>query len=184
MKKKSSVKYVRKLKKVLSVSVFLLMVLVISSVVITYFVEKTVVDGNSMAPNLKDGDVILLNKSAYRNSDPQRFDVIVFPYQYDKNHYVIKRIIGMPGEAVRITSDGKIFINGKELSDKYYDGADIDPGLAEDTCYLLEDEYFVLGDNRADSIDSRYDEIGFIRRRNIVGKAFFRLFPLSEIKVF
>lgn len=184
MSKKVSKGNIKRLKRIMSASLYLLMILVLVLIVVTFFAEKIVVDGNSMAPTLKNGDAVLINKFIYNKNEPQRYDMIIFPYQYDRNQYVVKRIIGMPGETVQMNAEGKVFINGEELADKYYDGANVDPGMAGKCIYLLEDEYFVLGDNRANSVDSRNDEIGLVRKRNIVGKAFLRILPLSELKVF
>ena len=101
----------RKLKEILSTSLYLLVVLVLTFLVVTYVGQRTQVIGSSMEPMLSDGDNLIVDKISYRFQDPQRFDIIVFPFQYEENTYYIKRIIGLPGETVYIDENGQIFIN-------------------------------------------------------------------------
>jgi len=175
-----------KLKRVLSFSLYLLMILIITFLMITFVVEKTVVDGDSMKPELHDKDVVLIDKIFYKDNDPERFDIVVFPYRGSKGNetFVVKRIIALPGEKIRMSLDGSIFINDEQLADRYGVGENIDPGLCEKDIYLMSDEYFVLGDNREHSVDSRNPEIGNIKRNMIVGKAFLRIFPFNRFKIF
>ncbi|MCD8012648.1 MAG: signal peptidase I, partial [Lachnospiraceae bacterium] len=112
--------------------------------------------------------------------DPQRFDVVVFPFQYQEDTYYIKRIIGLPGETVQIV-DGEIYINGDELEESYGYEEIKNAGLASTEITLGEQEYFVLGDNRNDSTDSREPSVGNITRDQIVGKAVFRVWPFDAI---
>ena len=141
--------------------------------------QRTVVNGVSMQPTLSDGDNLIVDKLSYRFRDPDRFDIIVFP-QGD-GRYFIKRIIGLPGENVRIDEDGSIYIDGEKLSESYGKEVIQDPGLAKDGIELGADEYFVLGDNRNDSMDSRMAEVGPIVGERIIGRAWLRIYPFDQI---
>lgn len=133
----------------------------------------------SMSPTLKDKENLILDKISYRFRDPERYEIVVFPPKYKENTYYIKRVIGLPGETVQIR-DGDVYIDGMRLEEDGAYGKIKDPGLAAEPFLLGEEEYFVLGDNRNDSIDSREPEVGAVRREDILGRAFFRLWPLSE----
>lgn len=143
-----------------------------------YIGTHTVVDGSSMESSLHDEDVLGVNKIGYRLHDPERFDIIVFPF--DDEEYYIKRIIGLPGETVKI-EDGVIYINGSPLEEHYGLEAMEEPFNQYDAVTLGNDEYFVLGDNRNHSKDSRSAEVGLIKRDKIVGKAFFRIYPFDNM---
>ena len=151
----------------------------------TYVTVRTPVVGNSMEPALKDGDHLLLDKLTYRFRDPQRFDIIVFPYGDAEETFYIKRIIGLPGETVQIDEKGYIYIDGEILYEGY--GKEIikpgNAGIASKPVQLGEDEYFVLGDNRNNSKDSRWESVGKIHRRDITGRAWLRIWPLSRFGV-
>ena len=176
------------LKEILSTSLYLLIVLVITYLLIAFVVQRTVVNGSSMEPTLygtdpgnpdKVGDNLLVDKITYRFSDPKRFDIIVFPYRYT-GEYFIKRIIGLPGETVQIDGDGNIFINGEILKESYGKEIIVNPGRAEQLIVLGEDEYFVLGDNRNNSKDSRDPSVGNVHRDDIIGRAWLRIWPFSR----
>ncbi|CRZ34338.1 signal peptidase I [Herbinix hemicellulosilytica] len=149
--------------------------------IIYYCVEKTTVIGSSMEKTLSANDQIIINKFIYHVSDPKRFDVIVFK-QSGKEHsfYNIKRIIGLPGETVQI-KDGYIYINGEVLEEIIEVDEMVNYGLAAEEIVLEENEYFVLGDNRNNSEDSRFASIGNITRDEIIGKASLRLSPFNFI---
>ena len=147
---------------------------------ITFVAQRTDVNGTSMVPTLEDGDQLICDKISYRFRDPERFDIIIFPYQYQKNTYFIKRVIGLPGETVRIDYDGNIYINGEILNEKYGLEKMAYPGIAEQEITLGDDEYFVLGDNRNVSEDSRYPDVGLIKRKDIIGRAWLRIYPFSK----
>ncbi len=170
-----------KLKDILLTSFYLLIVLVLVLLIITYVGQKVEVVGSSMSPTLTDGDNLMVDKISYRFSDPERFDIIVFPYQYEKDTYYIKRIIGLPGETVYINTDGVIYINGEALNENY--GAEVikNQGRAYEDILLGEDEYFVLGDNRNNSTDSRDPNVGNLKRSQIIGKAFMRVSPFKKM---
>lgn len=177
------------LKEILSTSVYLLIVLLITYLFVQYVGQRTEVVGSSMESTLQDGDNLLVDKLSYRFRQPQRFDIIVFPYQHEKNTYYIKRIIGMPGESLRIDQEGTIWVKGAEeeeysVLEEYY-GKEViqDPGQASSEIVLAEDEYFVMGDNRNNSTDSRSASVGNIHRRDILGKAFIRIWPLHKFEL-
>lgn len=157
-------------------------VLGITFLIITYVGQRTHVSGSSMENTLSHGDNLIVDKITYRFKDPERFDIIVFPFQYKENTYYIKRIIGMPGETVQIV-DGDIYIDGEVLQESYGREVIRDPGLAAEPVTLGEDEYFVLGDNRNESADSRDPSVGVIHRKDIIGRAWVRIWPLSKIEV-
>jgi len=153
---------------------YLLFVLAFSYVIITYVGQRTRVDGESMETTLHNNDNLLVDKISYRFREPKRFEIIVFPYQYRENTFYIKRIIGLPGETVQVI-DGYVYIDGELLEeDESYDMI-ADAGIAETEITLESDEYFVLGDNRNASEDSRSGNIGPVRRDTITGKAWFYL---------
>lgn len=146
-----------------------------------YVVQRTVVSGTSMLDTLKDGDNLMVEKVSYRLSDPKRFDVIVFyPYGREDESYYVKRIIGLPGETVQIIGD-EIYIDGKLLEENYGRDPMTYSGIAEEPVKLDNDEYFVLGDNRKISKDSRYEDVGPVDRDLIEGRALFRIYPFDSI---
>lgn len=148
------------------------------AVFITKFVANhTTVDGTSMEPALHDGDNLIVEKLSYMMGEPQRFDVIVFRHTESTNY--IKRIIGLPGEKVRI-EEGKIYINEAPIYDTYGDGTMEDGGIAEETITLGSDEYFVLGDNRDGSEDSRDENVGPVKADQIIGRAWLRVTPFEQ----
>lgn len=172
-------------REVLSWVFYLVFVVALTYVIITFVGQRTVVDGWSMDPTLKDGDNLIVEKLSYRFSDPKRFDVIVFPPQGAPNEHYIKRIIGLPGETVRIDEEGTIYINGEVLEEDAEYGFETiqDPGRAIEEITLAEDEYFVLGDNRNNSTDSRTEKVGNVKRSTITGRAWVRIWPLSDFGV-
>ena len=169
------------MRELLGMLVYVGIVLAITFLIITFVGQRTHVSGESMENTLDDGDQLIVDKLTYRFHDPERFDIIVFPFRYKDNTYYIKRIIGMPGETVQI-KDGKVYINDKELKSDVYGITDyIDyPGIAEEPITLGDDEYFCLGDNRPVSQDSRYEEVGPVKRSIIVGKVWIRIWPLTK----
>ncbi len=164
---------------------FLLVLLAVPVFVtaLSWFVKPTMVKGDSMQPTLEDGDCLLIDRWSYRTGEPKRFDVVVFPYPYRSGTYYIKRVIALPGETIRISGDGDIYVNGRVLIEHYGNGAIQDGGLAANEMTLGEDEYFVLGDNRNSSVDSREPDVGNIRKSDIVGKGWVCLFPFERFGV-
>jgi signal peptidase I len=166
-------------RELLSWIVYLVCIVAISLLIITYVGQRTRVDGHSMEPTLSDGDNLIVDKISYRFREPERYEIVVFPYRYEENVYYIKRIIGLPGETVQIM-DGYVYINGEMLDEQY--GAEVmeNPGIAAEPITLGEDEYFVLGDNRNHSSDSRVETVGVIHRDELMGRAWVRIWPLNS----
>ncbi len=171
------------LKEILSISIYLLLVFCAAYLIVTYVGQRTQVSGSSMETTLSDGDHLIVDKISYRFHDPERFDIIVFPFQYDTDTYYIKRIIGMPGETVQIDDSGNIYIDGEVLEETYGREVIQSPGRAGDPIQLGDDEYFVMGDNRNNSSDSRDPSVGNIHRRDIIGRAFIRIWPASKFGI-
>ena len=151
---------------------------------ILHFVgQRTVVNGSSMDTTLANGQNLVMDKLSYRFHDPERYDIIVFPYQYEEDTYYIKRIIGLPGETVQV-KDGAVYINDELLESDIYGREPMnDPGIAAEPITLGEDEYFVLGDNRNNSSDSRSPSVGVLHREDLIGRAWVRIYPFSKMGV-
>ena len=171
----------KKLKEILSTSLYVLVVLALTFLIVTYVGQRTKVIGSSMEPMLEDGDNLIVDKISYRFEEPRRFDIIVFPFRYEEKTYYIKRIIGLPGETVYIDESGAVYINGEVLKESYGKETIIDPGRAFEPVILGEDEYFVMGDNRNNSSDSRDPVVGNIHRDEFIGKAWMRIWPLDKL---
>lgn len=169
-------------KEILSTAFYLVIVLCASYFIINYIGQRTVVVGASMESTLFGGDNLVVDKISYQFQDPERFDIIVFPYQYTGDKY-IKRIIGMPGETVQIDNEGNIYIDGEVLEESYGKEVIYNSGVAKDEIELGEEEYFVLGDNRNNSSDSREPSVGNIQKDAIIGKAFIRIWPFNEFGI-
>lgn len=173
------------LKELFSTAMYLLIVLLAVYLLITFVGQRTEVEGDSMETTLSDGDNLIVDKLTYRFEDPQRFDIIVFPFRYQEDTYYIKRIIGLPGETVQIDEKGNIYINGEILQESY--GREIispeNIGIAREPVVLGTNEYFVMGDNRNNSSDSRTEIVGNIHRDMIIGKAWLRIWPLKDFGV-
>lgn len=171
------------LKEILSTSLYLLVVLCLTYVVIHFVGQRTQVEGRSMETTLNNKDNLIVDKITYRFNDPKRFDIVVFPFQYAQNTYYIKRIIGMPGETVYIDEEGNIYIDGEILSEDYGKEVIEDAGRAYEPITLAENEYFVMGDNRNNSSDSRDPVVGNISRSDIIGRAWIRIWPLDKFGI-
>lgn len=169
-------------KELISTAVYLLVVVALTFLFVQYVGQRTHVNGDSMNNTLEDGDNLIVDKISYRFRDPERFDIIVFPYQHQEDTYYIKRIIGLPGETVQI-EDGVIYINGEILEESYGKEVMRSAGVASQLIELGEDEYFVLGDNRNNSSDSRDPSVGNIKEDDIVGRAFIRIWPFDKFGV-
>ena len=141
---------------------------------------RTGVIGDSMEPALYNGQEILINRVIYKLSTPKRNDVVVFlPNGNENSHYYVKRVIGLPGETIQI-KDGRVYINGVMLNEDEALDQMIDAGIAQNELTLAADEYFVLGDNRNSSEDSRSGNIGAVKKDNIIGKAWFHMASENE----
>ncbi len=159
---------------------YIAFVIIVTWLILHFVGQRTVVDGSSMNDTLIDGDNLIVEKLSYRFGNPQRFDIIVFKPYEDSSEYYIKRIIGLPGETVRIDYAGTIYINGEVLEEDYGKETIQRPGRAAEEIQLGENEYFVLGDNRNNSTDSRYERVGNVKRSSIVGKAWLRIWPFKS----
>lgn len=161
---------------------YIVLIIALTWTVVTFAGQRTEVSGSSMETTLSDKDQLIVDKMTYRFRDPKRYDIVVFPYQYQDNTYYINRIIGLPGETVQILS-GMVYIDGMRLDEHYGNELMENPGIAEEPLILGEDEYFVLGDNRNNSSDSRASDVGLIHRKDLIGRAWIRVWPLSQIGV-
>lgn len=175
---------------VLELVVYCIIAFLVAYLIVTFVGQRTVVDGESMYNTLNDGDNIIVEKLSYTFGEPERYDIIVFPH-YDSTRgeevYYIKRIIGMPGETIQII-DGLIYLideNGEavllEESYGYYKaGARMQSGIASVPVVIPEGYYFVLGDNRNNSKDSRDASVGLVKGEDIIGKAWLRFYPFDD----
>lgn len=167
-------------REVLSWIVELVVVIGLAYVLVSFFGIRTNVVGQAMEQTLENDDDILVNKFAYIISKPKQGDVIVFlPNGNKKSHYYVRRVVAEPGDTVQI-KEGALYVND-ELYKESTDVASMeDAGIASDAVKLEKDEYFVLGDNRNNSEDSRYANIGNVKRDYIIGKAWFRFSGLGS----
>ncbi len=190
----------------IEIGIYVVLLFVCIWVVPRYVIQRTAVSGESMEDTLHDKESLLIDKISYRFHDPERYDIVVFypkGKEVDDSNYYVKRIYGLPGETVQIKQN-VIYINGQPIEDEYAKNAMDDEGLAAKPYTLKDDEYFVLGDNREVSLDSRKiptkdmekyadmyseDELemmsepdapGPVKRSFIEGRAFFRIWPLSK----
>lgn len=170
-------------REILCTGIYILIILGLTYFIIHYVGQRTEVNGASMETTLSHGDNLIVDKVSYHFKAPQRFDIIVFPYQYAEDTYYIKRVIGLPGETVQIDGEGHIYINGSILEESYGREVMDSPGRAFEPITLGMDEYFVLGDNRNNSSDSRDPSVGNIRRIDIIGKAWVRIYPFDKFGV-
>lgn len=168
------------LKEILSTSVYFLFVLVLSFLIVKYVGQRTEVIGESMMTTLYDKDNLILNKISYRLHDPKRFDIVVFPFRNGERKNYIKRIIALPGETIQIDEKGVIYIDGEVLEEDYGLDTIKNPGRAIEPIYLDEGEYFVMGDNRNNSEDSRFYEVGTVKREELLGKVWIRIYPFNR----
>ena len=171
------------LKEILSTSLYLLIVLCLTYIVIHFVGQRTQVIGVSMETTLSENDNLIVDKLTYRFLEPKRFDIVVFPFQYEKDTYYIKRIIGLPCETIFIDEEGNIFIDDELLTESYGKEIIKDAGRAYEPVTLGEDEYFVMGDNRNNSQDSRDPTVGNIARSDIIGRAWIRIWPLNKFGI-
>lgn len=156
-----------------------LALLICLSLCFTHFIaQRSVVIGSSMENTLQNQDELIVNKLDYYINSPQRFDIVTV--EVDKNYYFVKRVIGLPGETVFIDENGTIFINEEPLSEAYGKEPIENPGLAATPIQLAEDEYFVMGDNRNHSEDSRMR--GPFKKEQLTGRVILRFYP--EVTVF
>ena len=159
-----------------------IIVIIIVLIIVLYVVTLQQVVGPSMQPTLNEGDVLILNKFQYYLFDVKRNDVVAL--KYDGSKYLIKRVIGLPGESIYY-KDNTLYINGNPYKENIVEGLVTEDFDLKDNGYevIPDDMYFVLGDNRGDSLDSRSKEVGLIKKEDIIGKVFIRIWPLSGFKL-
>ncbi|MDO5294824.1 MAG: signal peptidase I [bacterium] len=166
------------MKEFINLLLYIVGVIIIALLLNKFVIQKVEVDGPSMNTTLKTGQHLIVEKVTYYFKDPKRSDIVVFtPPGYDDDTLYIKRVIGLPGDKIQII-DGYIYLNGSQYDDKQWMEEILDPGVAEEEITVGEDEYFVVGDNRNDSTDSR--EFGTIQKSSIMGKAVLRIWPLNK----
>lgn len=154
---------------------YLLLSFILASLIITFVCERSKISGSSMHPHFKNKDQILIEKLSYRFRKPRRFEVVaILMGKQRKREYYIKRIVALPNERIQIKK-GCLYVNGQKLDEHY----GLEPikraGLARRTITLNDHEYFVLGDNRNDSLDSRDERVGMVVRKEIIGRAWIKI---------
>ena len=171
----------RKVRELIGWGLYIAVLVCSVHLVTTYVGQRTVVAGDSMLNTLHDKDNLIIDKVSYRFRDPERYEIIVFPYRYAEETFYIKRIIGLPGETVQI-KEGYVYINEQKLGETF--GREVIRadryGQAAEPITLGEDEYFVLGDNRNESADSRETSVGILKREDLIGRAWVRIWPLDN----
>ena len=180
LEEKESITLYKVVKEIMTYTICIGVAIVLSFVLVAFVVQKTEVIGDSMEPTLKHQEQLVIDKISYRFGKPDRFDVVVFPHE---NTNYIKRVIGLPGETVSI-EEGYIYIDGQMLYDDTY-GME---AITSDHYYRLsepvvlgEDEYFVMGDNRNNSKDSRDGTVGNVKKDQIIGRVIFRIWPFEKL---
>lgn len=167
-------------KEIMSWTVEIIIVVCMAFVIVSFFGIRTNVVGQAMEQTLEENDEVLVNKFAYIVSKPKTGDIIVFlPNGNEKSHYYIRRVVGVPGDKVQI-KNGALYINDELYKEKIDVASMEDAGVAAEPVELEKDEYFVLGDNRNNSEDSRLANIGNIKKEYIIGKAWFRFAGISD----
>lgn len=159
----------------------ILLTIAAAVIMVSFFGFRVSVIGPSMSPTLESGEKVMVNRFVYKLFDPKQNDLIVFqPNGNEKSHYYVKRVIALPGDTVQI-KEGKVYVNG-ELFEENANVENIENAmLAESEIVVGEDEYFVLGDNRNNSEDSRYASIGNVKREHITGEAWMIISPFHRI---
>ncbi len=149
------------------------------------FIRPTIVRQHSMQPTLNNNDYIITYRRAYSSHSPKRGDIIVFKSdlvdENGKNKLLVKRVIGLPGDTISI-HDGQVYIDGKMIEEDYTKDGTTNGDI--EGAKVPDNKYFVMGDNRLVSVDSRYAEVGFVKKSDIKGKVVIRLFPFKNIKTF
>lgn len=154
---------------------------ILAVLIMTFVARAFTVDGPSMLPTLENGQRLLVDRLTYRFREPQRGDIVVFRYPANPSQHFIKRVIGVPGDEVYIAR-GTVFVNGVALQEDYINGP-MFTGRPFGPVVVEPGTYFVLGDNRNNSEDSRDRRVGLVPRQNIIGRAVWRYWPLSDMSV-
>lgn len=159
----------------------ILLTIAAAVIMVSFFGFRVSVIGPSMSPTLESGEKVLVNRFVYKLFDPKRDDLIVFqPNGNEKSHYYVKRVIALPGDTVQI-KEGEIYVNGELFQETVSVEAIENAMMAENEILVGEDEYFVLGDNRNNSEDSRYASIGNVKKEHITGQAWMIVSPWNRI---
>ena len=157
-----------------------LLIIVLVILIRIFFIDPVRVDGGSMDTTLANGQIMILNKIVYKRNDVKRYDIVIVN-EGDKS--IIKRVIGLPGETIEY-KDNKLYINGKETFDPYPSTETDDFSITDiGHTKIPGDCYFVMGDNRANSLDSRYPTVGVVRKNQIVGRSKLRIWPLNKLGI-
>ena len=161
----------------------LLIVILLAYTLTLFLCDRTTISGNSMQPAIENEDTVLLNRIAYSFHGPKRYSIIAFHSNGVKTSKIyVKRVIGLPGETIQI-HDGKVYINGSVLEDDVSEDDILTAGLAAGELTLGENEYFVLGDNRNNSEDSRFANVGVVKKDDIVGSVWFIASPMKRMRL-
>ena len=149
--------------------------------IVSHFVFRTAkIDGSSMEPTLQDKDLVVVAIFPYLFGEAQYGDIVAFPYPANPSEYYIKRIIGRPGDEIDLHRDG-FYVNGELLADNFSVEGAQNYGNQDFPLIVPEGSYFVLGDNRNHSEDSRYVEVGCVRHKDIIGRAVLRFWPFNKL---
>ena len=169
------------IKEFLSDTIKYIIFIVVILVIAVYVVGLQQIVGPSMTPTLRNGDIVILDKLSYRFSEIKRDDIVALYYADTK--FLVKRVVGLPGETVEF-KDNKLYINGEEVEDPYPSTETDDFSITNiGHTKIPGDSYFVMGDNRANSLDSRYNEVGVIKKNKIMGRARLVIWPFNKFGI-
>lgn len=157
----------------------IILVVVIALFVVNYYGESVNVIGNSMNPIVENDEKVLIDELTYTLKEPERFDIIA--YTTRSGDVSIKRIIGLPGETVQIV-DNTIYIDGEAIKDVFFEGK-FESGYIDEAMVIGDNEYFVMGDNRNVSEDSRFEYVGNVSKDDILGKVWFAYYPFTKLRM-
>ncbi|NLJ73527.1 MAG: signal peptidase I [Firmicutes bacterium] len=162
----------------------LVIAVILALFIITFIAQSFLVEGSSMEPSLHHGQRLMVEKISYRIGEPKRGQIVVFKYPSDRRRKFIKRIIGLPGDEIMIRN-GYLHLNGIRMEEDFINGPTYGTYSAPTfgPVVVPEDSYFVLGDNRRNSDDSRYPDVGFVSQKDLVGRALFVYWPLTQIEL-
>ena len=170
-------------KEILSWLQIIVAAVVIAFVLNNFVIANSRIPTGSMENTIMSHSRVIGSRLSYIKDDPERGDIVIFRYPDNEKLYYVKRVIGLPGETVQVI-DGYAYIDGQQLTSDIY-GAEImdSPGIAAEPITLGEDEYFLLGDNRNHSSDSRDPSVGILHREDLIGKAWVRIYPFDKMGV-